>query len=301
MTSHRRVGLIGAPTSAGAFSPGQEDAPAALRDVGLVARLRDTGAEVVDLGDTPYFRWRPDRSDPRAMNVAAVRAGVLSVADKVEAALADRLTPLVIGGDCTIELGTVLGFQRHYDEHALVYFDPHPDMNTPESAPDGAFDWMGVAHLLAEPGARAELVELGGRVPALDGRDVLVLGYSEGRTTAGERDAIARHGVHVIDELDVARDPRGAATRARQWAEERGQFVVHFDADSIDFGDLPLAENTDRNVGLSFDQVASALAVLLASDHLGALTVTEINPYHGEPEAKTLHTFLDRFVPAVAV
>ena len=296
----RAVGLIGAPTSAGAFAPGQEDAPGALRDAGLVAGLLDAGVEVVDLGDTPPFRWRSDRAEPLAMNVGAVRAAALAVADKAAAALERELMPLVLGGDCTTELGTVLGWQRHRDSTSLLYFDPHPDLNTPETAPDGAFDWMGMAHMLGEPGARRELVDLGGRAPALASGDVLVFGYSEARTTAGERDAIARRGIRVIEQAEVQRDPAGAAARALAWAGERASFLLHLDTDSIDFADLPLAENTDRNVGLSFEEVATALDVLLSSPRLAALTITEINPHHGEPDGATLRAFIERFVSAFA-
>jgi arginase len=297
----RAVGLIGAPTSAGAFAPGQEDAPGALRDVGLVARLEGAGIEVVDLGDTPRFRWRPDRAAPLAMNVGAVRASALAIAGKVATALEQGLMPVVLGGDCTVELGTVLGWQRQRDVAPLLYFDPHPDANTPGTAPDGAFDWMGVAHLLGEPGARRELVDLGGgRVPALTGDDVLVLGYSEARTTAGEREAIARNAVTVIPQADVARDPVEAARRALDWVGDRGPFLLHLDTDSIDFADLPLAENTDRNIGLSFATVAAAFEPLLASPQLGALTISEINPHHGEPDGATLRAFLDRLVGALA-
>ena len=39
-TVSRPLGLIGVPTSAGAFAPGQEQAPRALRDAGLVESLR---------------------------------------------------------------------------------------------------------------------------------------------------------------------------------------------------------------------------------------------------------------------
>ena len=298
--TRRALGLIGAPTSAGAFAPGQEDAPAAVRDAGIVERLREAGIEVVDLGDAPRFRWRPDRADLYAMNAEAVRAGALAVADKVAIALERELMPLVVGGDCTVELGTVCGWQRHRDATALLYFDPHPDLNTPETAPDGAFDWMGMAHLLVERGARRELVDLGGSSPALDARDVLLFGYSESRTTAGERDAVARRELRVIHEADVARDPAAAAARALEWVGERGHFLVHLDTDSFDFADLPLGENTDRNVGLSLDAVGAALDVLLASPALGALTVTEINPHHGEPDGSTLRRFLDRLVTALA-
>jgi arginase len=40
--------LLGVPTSAGAFAPGQERAPAALRDAGLLERLGEAGAKVED-------------------------------------------------------------------------------------------------------------------------------------------------------------------------------------------------------------------------------------------------------------
>jgi len=292
----RTVGLIGAPTSAGAFAPGQEDGPDALRQAGFVERL---GVDVVDLGDTPRFRWRPDRADPSAMNAGAVRSAVLAVADKVALALERRLTPVVLGGDCTIELGTVLGWQRQRDATALLYFDPHPDLNTPATVPDGAFDWMGMAHLLAEPDARGELVELGGRVPALTPGDVLLFGRSEARSKAGERAAIARLGLSVIEEEEVARDPAAAAGRALEWLADRDSFLLHLDVDSIDFADLPLAENTDRNVGLSFEAVAQALDLLLADDRLGCLTITELNPHHGEPDGATLRPFVDRLASAL--
>lgn len=296
----RAVGLIGAPTSAGAYAPGQEDAPAALRDAGFVPRLREAGIDVVDLGDTPRFRWRPDRASPTAMNVEAVRSSALAVADKVAEALQLDLMPLVVGGDCTVELGTVLGWQRHNDATTLVYVDPHPDLNTPDAVPDGAFDWMGMAHLLCEPGARQELVDLGGRVPALASGDVLVFGYAPETATAAETEAVARRGLAVIESSELAGDPGAAAGRALEWVADRGPFLAHLDADSIDFADLPLAENTDRNVRPSFETVATALDLLLASPGLGALTVTEVNPHHGEPGGATLRRFLERLVGSLA-
>jgi len=46
--------LIGAPTSAGAYAPGQEDGPAALRKHGLADELRRLGAYVNDAGDIRF-------------------------------------------------------------------------------------------------------------------------------------------------------------------------------------------------------------------------------------------------------
>ena len=51
------IGVIGAPSSAGAYAPGQERAPQALRDAGLLRRIEERGATVRDRGDTPHQRW----------------------------------------------------------------------------------------------------------------------------------------------------------------------------------------------------------------------------------------------------
>jgi arginase len=53
----RTVALIGAPSSMGAHAPGQERAPRALRDAGVVERLRRAGREVADRGDATLRRW----------------------------------------------------------------------------------------------------------------------------------------------------------------------------------------------------------------------------------------------------
>jgi len=44
----KKIALIGAPSSAAAFSLGSEKAPAALRAAGLVDRLQTAGYEVIE-------------------------------------------------------------------------------------------------------------------------------------------------------------------------------------------------------------------------------------------------------------
>ena len=78
------------------------------------------------------------------------------------------------------------------------------------------------------------------------------------------------------------------------------QLLVHFDVDVIDFTDAPLSENTGRNQGLSFAQAFAALRVLIASDRLAALTITELNPDHGAEDGSTLARFVAELVEAFA-
>jgi arginase len=45
--------------------------------------------------------------------------------------------PLVLGGCCCSHVGAVEGLATRYDRLAVVWFDAHGDLNTPESSPSG--------------------------------------------------------------------------------------------------------------------------------------------------------------------
>lgn len=127
-----RLSVIGTPSSAGAYAPGQERAPMALRDAGLLESLKRRGIDVHDLGDTETFRWQADRRNPRAMNAAAVARVANATASLVEDALGDSETVLVLGGDCSVELGTVAGALRKTDDVGLLYIDLDTDLKAGE-------------------------------------------------------------------------------------------------------------------------------------------------------------------------
>jgi arginase len=147
-----RIAVIGAPTSAGAFAIGQEEAPRAMRAAGLIDGLRRSGADVRDEGDSTNWPWRPDRVRPRAQNLDAVIEQIGVTRNRVARVAETGSFALVLGGDCTVGMGTVAGITDVADSVGLVYFDLHADMNTPESVIDGALDWMGMAHMLAIDG-----------------------------------------------------------------------------------------------------------------------------------------------------
>jgi arginase len=297
----RSIAIIGAPTSAGAYSPGQEDAPVAFREAGLAAALSEAGFEVVDRGDIPKWRWRPDRGSPRAMNANAVAAGIRAVAEEVAAAAAAGQTPLVLGGDCTVGIGSIAGMRSALPRLRLLYYHAHPDLNVPSAVVDGAFDWMGVAHMLDLPGADAVVANAApGGAPVLAAEELMLIANSAPRCSAHELRVIAERGIANVPESEVGADPVAAARRGLEWASHSDGYLVHLDTDTIDFAELPLAENTDRNVGLPFETVMSGLDVLLGGERLAALTVTEANPHHGEPGGATFRTFVERLAHSFA-
>jgi arginase len=294
--------LLGVPTSAGAFAPGQEKAPAALREAGLLRALSERGIEVRDLGDSPVWRWRPDREKPRAQNLDAVVRIARETAEGVEGALGGAGGPLlVLGGDCSIELGTLAGHLARDNSIGLVYFDLHPDLNTPESVSEGTFDWMGMAHALGVDGAARELVGAGPRTPLLSDDQLFFLGYGPQRARPFELDVMVRRGLPGIPEDVVADDPEAAARRVLdEFAPRFDRLLVHFDVDVIDFNDAQLSEDAVRGDGLTLEAAMRALRVLCGSERLSALTVTELNPLHGDEEGEQLRRFVDLLADALA-
>jgi arginase len=297
----KTVGLIGVPTSMGAFAPGQEKGPGALREADLVGRLSRAGVEVADQGDAMEVRrWRPDKGNRRAQNLSAVAEVAGETAERVREAQAAGHLPLVLGGDCTVELGTVAGLLPSGGRLGLIYFDVHPDLNVPESVGEGALDWMGVAHMLGVEGTAPELARLGDRYPLLENGDVFLFSYGPEQSTEWERAVIERSGLKGLPVGEIAADPEGAAARALAEMEPRfDRLLVHFDVDTVDFTDLPLSENTGRNEGLPFDVAVRALTGLLGSEKLAALTVTEFNPDHGEEDGSTAKALAEGLVRAL--
>jgi arginase len=295
----KRLEIIGAPSSAGAYAPGQEKAPAALRAIGLADFLSRRGVTVDDRGDVVGFRWRADRTNPRAMNATMAAAVAKASGERVASALASDAAVLVLGGDCTVELGTVAGALRGTPSVGLVYIDLDTDLNTPQSTNDGALDWMGVAHMLGVEGTVPELGALGPPVPML--RPEQVLFFANDNSEPFERLVIDELGIAEVRLADVAADPAGAAYAVvGGWARQFDRLLLHLDVDVLDFGDMPLAENTRRNVGLRFDQLMASLRPLLHAPNWAGLTVCELNPDHGESDGSTLRIFAAALADALA-
>jgi arginase len=284
----RTVTLIEAPTSAGAYAPGQEDGPRALLDAGLREELEAVGVTVHLGGQASPFRWRPDLENPRAANASTVidRAG--QVASLVRSAPAED-TILVLGGDCTVGVGTVAGLLDRA-RLGLIYVDRHADLNVPGSTVDGALDWMGVAHMLDIDGAVDGLAALAGRRPMLSTEQISFLGL--GPHTDFEAEVIADRRLPVVDVRSAASDPLRSARTALSPLAVCDRLAVHFDVDLVDFLDTPLAENTDRGAAPSLNACGEILRALLRDDRVRALTVTEFNPHHGSPEGDTIQRLL---------
>ena len=147
-------------------------------------------------------------------------------------------TPITIGGDCGAALAAVAfaasrgsstdtsgDAGRGDGDLAVLWLDAHPDLNTPETSPSGAFNGMVLRAIVGE-GAEGLAAGPGSRVPP----SKLVLGGARA-IDDGEREFIDEHDVTMLTVEDLS-DPTAVVLALEQTGAKR--VFVHVDLDVLD-------------------------------------------------------------------
>jgi arginase len=250
----------------------------------LIGALTAAGVKVHDSGDLPLIRWKPDLQRPKAMNLSAVRETALRLADVVAGAMKAESPALVLGGDCTVEIGTVAGAQRDGSSVGLVYVDLDVDLNPPAES-DGALDWTGVAHMLDLPGVEPDLAHIGVRTPMLESSDVFF--FAADAITSGEEKTIQNRSIACTRLSEVQASIERSTQDVLRWASRFDRLLIHVDLDVLSYVDFPVAENVRRCPGLKLGELEQILNVLVSADNWSALTIAEANPDHAPDEEST--------------
>lgn len=283
--------VLGVASSAGAHHAGQEKAPQALRQAGLLDRLRAAGLSIDDRGDVVTEVFAVDHAHPTHRNLPAVVRVARAVADLVAQVVSQGSIPLVIGGDCTVTIGVVAGLQRHRPHVGLFYFDGDADLAAPDTTSSGVLDAMGIAHLIGL--ADTELARIAEQRPILADRRLVLFGFDESDPETFHRSVLdTRPGLLGFADHQVRADPAGctaAALRALERASDG--VVVHFDVDAVDSGDLPLADFPHYGVGVTLDQAGRVLSVAAGAPELAAVVLTEVNPGH-DPDGQQIRRYV---------
>ncbi len=291
-----KITVIGAPTSAGARQPGQEQGPAALRAAGLLEKLRGAGFEVTDAGDVPVEVFAADAEHPRAQNAGRVVKVLEGLKPLVEQAVRAGALPILLGGDCTISMAAVAGVRRYYRDASVVYFDRDADLNTPQTTPSGILDGMVVAHLTGR--GAPELVRFAAEPPLVREPDLALFGLV--RLDPPEQQWLDRSPLRHYTAEEIRR--KGAAACAEHALDRihaaKHQVCLHFDVDVISSEEFAGADVPDSG-GLGLAEVRVALETFAGTPNLSAVAITEYNPTH-DPEGKGAGVIADMLVAALA-
>lgn len=297
-----RLRLIGVPSSAGAHAPGLERGPGHLRAAGILDELTAAGVDCVDGGDLPAAAFGTAPAPSGARNREAVLRVVRSVAGAVSAARSAGDVPVLLGGDCTLTIGAVLGLRRlghPADGVAVVYLDGDADLDVPAEG-WGVLDSCGVAHLLGDGGADPGVAAPDGFRPLIDAAGLVLFGFHPAQLSEGQW---RRYAAHHLTGYPVTSVPPGTAgevtSRALRALRDRPALVAHLDVDAIDFASLPLADCPRYHAGLSLDDAMAAVTEAVALPSLACLTITEVNPDH-DPTGALARRLIRSWARAVA-
>jgi arginase len=255
---------------------GVERAPEVL----LAAGLAD-GLGVRRAGRVEAAGYSAER-DPQTqvMNPQAISGYSPLLADAVAAVLDEGEFSVVLGGDCSVLLGTMLALRRR-GRYGLLYIDGDADFYQPEVNPlRGA---ASASDLAFATGRGPDVVtDIEGRRPLVRDEDVVLFACRD----AADRE---RRGCQPLPEnmLVVDRDQvrrLGAAAAAieavryltREGGPEDG-FWILLDADVFDETIMQAADDS-RPDGLAWDEVVSALSVAMRSGRAIGLQVAIYNP-----------------------
>jgi len=269
----KTVRIVGAPTDYGASRRGVDMGPSAIRYADLAAALSDLGFDPQDSGDLSVTRAEnddPGRAD--AKYLPAIESVCTRLADTVSDALAAGETPLVLGGDHSVAIGSVGGAARDADI-GVLWFDAHGDVNTPETTPSGNVHGMALAAILG----LGEFESLPwANAAGVDPENVALVGVRD--LDPGERAAIHDHGVTTFSISDI--DDRGVTavvTDALDVAGGDDGVHVSLDLDWLDPTEAP-GVGTPVRGGVTYREAHAALERIADTATVRSLELVEVNP-----------------------
>jgi len=292
----KKIALIGAPSSAAAFSAGSEKAPAALRAAGLAEKLSAAGYDVVDYGDCAPRLFADDDEHRRARNLTEIVAGLNDLKTRAELAVKSGALVLVLGGDCAQVIGLLSGARRYYKHLNLLWFDRDADLNTPASTPSGRIDGMVVAHIIGK--GAPELVRFWSEAPLVREPDVTLYGIE--RLDPPEQEFLGKSPMRHILASDI--QTKGASKASHdaltQVHADAREFVLHLDVDVIAAEEFP-AVNVPGGGGLSFEDVRASFIEFVKHKNLLGLDVAQYNP-DKDPDGSGATKIVDLLVEALS-
>ena len=277
MDTRRDIALISVSIDLGAGRRGVDMGPSALRIAGIGREIEAIGHTVRELGMLTAGGLETARAGERTLRFLDE---VERVADETRAAVGEGLargcTPLLLGGDHSLSIGSVSAVADHYRPSGkgigVIWVDAHADMNRPQTTPSGNIHGMSLAVLLGHGEPRLTR----GRA-SVDPGNVSVLGARD--LDEGEKPLIGELGVRVFTMSEI--DERGVGpcmdeALERACAETAG-FHLSFDLDVLDPRIAP-GVGTPVRGGLTYREGHLVCEKASRSGRLLSLELVELNP-----------------------
>jgi arginase len=273
------------PESGG--QPGTWRAPQVLIDAGLAHAL--DAEEIVPL-ERPTYQFEA-QAGTRIRNGLSIRAFSLQLSEKVRDILKRDRFPVVVGGDCSILLGSLHGMRRA-GGRGLVHIDGHSDFFHPGNYDTAKRLGSAAGMDLALASGRGELLltdwpEIG--KPLASDADIIQLGERDAENPSFKDyygDIVQTEITQFTIQRVLADGVDATARRVIAKLEARGldKVWLHVDLDVLDQSVMP-AVDSPGSPGLDYLQLTELVGALCASGRIVGTNFTIYDPER-DPEAR---------------
>jgi arginase len=272
----REVAVIGAPLDLGAGRRGVDMGPSAIRYAGLEQLLSNKlGVQVSDAGNviSPVVETTSEGDES-----ARYLDQILDLCDRLSTLVAEAAgrgaLPLVLGGDHSVALGSLVGMAKVRGAGGVVWIDAHGDLNTPATSPSGNVHGMVLAAALGLAGD--SFGRDGWPLPAVEAGKIALVGVRS--LDDGERTLLRELDAKVFTMSEIDRIGIEPCMREAIAHAGGGAFLhLSLDMDVVD-PDYAPGVGTPVRGGLSYREAHLAMETVAESGLIDSMDVVEVNP-----------------------
>ncbi len=273
--SSRSIRIYGVPMDLGQNRRGVDMGPSAIRYAELQRRLEALGCSVEDWGNVsvPVMEEVEDEdaTDGIAHNLHTVGQVCRAIYDGGKAADADNVTPIFLGGDHSIAIGSIAAMLERPGKLGIIWIDAHGDFNTPFTTPSGNIHGMVVTSLMGRCPPEITV----GNV-RLQPDQIVMIGTRD--LDREEKTNLSASGIQVatmrlIDELGMF----AVVQRALHRLGHVDHIHVSLDLDALDPQYAP-GVGTAVPGGLNYREAHLIMELLADDGRVGSMDIVEVNP-----------------------
>lgn len=269
---NKEIQLIGAPFDMGASVFGARLGPEAIRIDGIVKKLEVLGYKIEDIGNLDIKNGYVTKKENNLKNLEYVKDATDTLSEAVFETFENEKFPLIIGGDHSLVLGSVMGLLKKFENPGVIYFDAHADINTEDTSFSGNIHGMPIAFLM---GKGTDKLKNTGNL--LKPENIVYIGLRD--VDPGERDYIKELGIKAysmedIDRCGIEKIMKEAIEHIEKNAD---QIHISFDVDCLD---PKFAPGTGVKVpgGMTFREAKTALRMVSEIEKIASVEFVEVNP-----------------------
>jgi len=273
------IDIIGVPIDLGANRRGVDMGPSAIRYAGLKQSITKLGIACKDLGNVyvPVSENIDDNpSDKNLRHLHEISKVNETLMGRVSASISGGNMPIVLGGDHSIAVGTLLGAQSVLKNIGVIWMDAHGDFNTQETTLSGNLHGMSLA-AAAGTGVKEMTRFKPEDINYINPEKVALVGVRD--LDNEEAKLLKRSGVTVFTMADIdASGIKEIMKRALNIVESGTEgFHLSFDIDVINPNEAP-GVGTPVYGGLTYREAHLASEMISDSGKLCSADFVEVNP-----------------------